>query len=95
MIFFTLEKCVVRCIIDLEVMKMLGVQLYTLRNCLNNDDNIRMTAKKLKEMGCLSVQLFHGEKELEKMCEIFSSEGIEIIGTLTSIDKLENDPNLF
>lgn len=74
---------------------MLGVQLYTLRNCLNNDDNVRMTAKKLKEMGCLSVQLFHGEKELEKMSEIFSSEGIEIIGTLTSIDKLENDPNLF
>ena len=74
---------------------MLGVQLYTLRKYLENDQAIKATAKKLKEMGCECVQLFHGDANLENICEIFSSEGINIIGTLSSLEVLEVNPDLF
>lgn len=74
---------------------MLGVQLYTLRKYLENDNDIKATAKKLKEMGCECVQLFHGDARLESICDIFSSEGINIIGTLSSLEVLEGNPELF
>lgn len=74
---------------------MLGVQLYTLRDYLDCEENVRMTAKRLKTLGCNCVQLFHGDEALEKMCDIFSSEGFNIIGTLSRLDKLESNPDLF
>ena len=74
---------------------MLGVQLYTLRKYLENEQDIKATAKKLKEMGCSCVQLFHGDAKLENICEIFASEGINIIGTLSTLEALEANPDLF
>ena len=74
---------------------MTGVQLYTLRRYLSKNEDITATAKRLKSMDCGCVQLFHGGRELEKICEIFSSEGIDITGTLSSLEELENNPELF
>ena len=74
---------------------MLGVQLYTVREHLGNDEAVRNTARKLKRMGCGCVQLFHSGSELERICGIFSEEGIDIIGTLSTLEELERYPEIF
>ena len=74
---------------------MLGVQLFTVRSYLETEQDIRDTAKKLKDMGCECVQLFHGDEKLETVCRIFSEEEIGILGTLSSLEVLEDNPTLF
>ncbi|MBE6651013.1 MAG: sugar phosphate isomerase/epimerase [Ruminococcaceae bacterium] len=79
----------------IEVIRMLGVQIYTLRDYLKDEREICDTAEKLKKMGCDCVQLCHGDQSLEEICRIFSEVGITVIGTLSNLDKLEKNPTLF
>lgn len=74
---------------------MLGVQIYTLRDKLGSDTEIKETAVSLKKLGCDCVQLCHGDDSLEKLCRIFSETGITVIGTLSNINALEKNGELF
>ena len=74
---------------------MFGVQIYTLRDYLKDDNEIKVTAEKLKKMGGHCIQLCHGDEKLEKMCRIFSEAGITIVGTLSNLDNLEKNTTLF
>ena len=73
-------------------MKRLGIQVYTLREYLNTDESCAETLKKLREMGCHTVQLCGGLEYMERCAKYCKENDLTIIGTLVSLDPFEKDP---
>ena len=73
------------------MIKKLGVQLYTIRDTMNNAENIRASFKKLKELGYDQAQTAGCAIPYTEFGKIAAEEGIEIIGTHDDFGKMVND----
>lgn len=74
------------------MIKKLGVQLYSVRDFIKTEQDIRSTFKKLKEIGYDEVQTAgSGEITYEKMGEIARECGITVQGTHYKFDTMKND----
>ena len=70
-------------------MKNLGAQLYTVREYLKDESEIKNTLSKIKQIGYASVQLF-GSAEFAEVCAKGCKEvGIEIAGVLSNLGGCE------
>lgn len=70
----------------------IGAQLYTVRNLLN-DDVIKSTLSKIKEIGYNAVQLYNlgSNDSIENCCEICNELGLKVSGILTDLDWCERN----
>lgn len=69
----------------------LGVQLYTVREHLNTEEDVRETFKKLKAIGYDQAQTAGCRISYEAFGEIAKEEGIEIVGTHDNFELMCND----
>jgi len=76
------------------MLKKIGVQIYNVRDYLNNAEEIRETMKKLKAMGYDQAHLIAPKIGYAEYGKIASEEGIEIVGTHDNFDVMLNDPEL-
>lgn len=67
----------------------LGLQLYTVRDHINDVQSLEATVERLVAMGYTQAQTA-GHESFE-MAEICKRHGMEIVGTHYSFDKIEND----
>lgn len=70
----------------------IGVQLYTIRDFMNNEDDIRASFKKLKAMGYDEAQTAGCAVPYELFGQIAREEGIAIVGTHDNFDMMANEP---
>ena len=73
------------------MIEKLGVQLYTVRDHMNTVQEVRETFKKLKDMGYDQAQTAGTKISYEDFGRIAQEEGLEIVGTHDSWDRLLND----
>lgn len=72
-------------------MTNLGAQLYTVREKLKSQDEIRLAIRRIKDIGYDSVQLF-GSLELIKNCVVACKlENVEIAGILADLPACESN----
>lgn len=69
----------------------LGVQLYTVRDFMNTETEVRETMKKLKSLGYDQAQTAGCKISYESLGNIAREEGIEIIGTHDNFEMMVND----
>jgi len=74
--------------------KKFGVQLYTVRDFMQTEDDIRASFKKLKAMGYDEAQTAGCKIPHADYGRIAREEGITIVGTHESFDVLSADPAL-
>lgn len=72
-------------------MKDFGIQLYTVRNTMDTAENIRMTFRRLREMGYTQGQTAGCAIPYAEYGQIAKEEGIEIIGTHDNFAAMEAD----
>lgn len=75
------------------MIKTLGVQLFTIRSAMTDEDTIRTSFKKLKELGYDEGQSAGFFVGAEKFAEIAKETGITICGTHCSFNELIADPD--
>lgn len=75
------------------MIKSLGVQLFTIRSAMADEDSIRASFKKLKELGYNEGQTAGFFVGAEKFAEIAKETGISICGTHCSFNDLIADPD--
>lgn len=73
------------------MIEKLGVQLYTVREHMNTPEEVRQTFKRLKSMGYDQVQTAGTKIPYEDFGRIAQEEGLEIVGTHDSWDRLLHD----
>lgn len=71
--------------------KKIGVQLYTIREFMNTEEEIRESFKKLKAIGYDQAQTAGCKISYEAFGKIAKEEGIEIVGTHDDYDLMVND----
>ena len=67
----------------------LGVQLYTVRDYLKDPEFADLTFRKLADLGYREVQTAGNE---ESLAELISKNGLQIVGTHYSLQKILNEP---
>ena len=72
----------------------LGLQLFTIRDTMNNAENIRMSFRKMKELGYDIGQTAGCAIPFAEFGKIAREEGIEICGTHDDMGKMLRDPEL-
>ena len=73
-------------------LKKLGLQLFTIRTGMGNAEDIRMSFRKIKEMGYDIGQTAGCSISYEEFCRIAREEGIEICGTHDNFELMVSDP---
>jgi len=73
-------------------LEKLGLQLFTIRNTMNNAENIRESFRKMKELGYDIGQTAGCAIPYDEFGKIAKEEGIEICGTHDSFELMLNDP---
>lgn len=73
--------------------KKLGVQLYTVRDSLQDPDFADLTFRRLAEMGYTEAHTAGNAFDAKLFGELLQKHGIQIIGTHYSWDKILNDPD--
>lgn len=79
-------------------MKNFGVQLFTVRNYLNSEEQIKDTLTKIQNMGYSSIQTIKNVFNVvsyQKFGEIAKDTGLEICGTFDDFDMMQNNPKQF
>ena len=69
-------------------MKEFGVQLYSVRDTMNDAEGIRDTFRKLREMGYTQVQTAGCEIPFADFGRIAAEEGLQIVGTHEPFDPM-------
>ena len=69
-------------------MKEFGVQLYSVRNTMNDAESIRDTFRKLREMGYTQAQTAGCEIPFADFGRIAEEEGLQIVGTHEPFDPM-------
>lgn len=69
----------------------LGVQLYTIRDYMNTEEEVRESFKKLKALGYDQAQTAGCKISYEAFGQIAKEEGIEIVGTHDNFELMVND----
>lgn len=69
-------------------MKEFGVQLYSVRDTMNDAAGIRDTFRKLREMGYTQVQTAGCEIPFADFGRIAAEEGLQIVGTHEPFDPM-------
>lgn len=69
----------------------LGVQLYTIRNFMNTEEEVRESFKKLKAIGYDQAQTAGCKISYEAFGKIAKEEGIEIVGTHENFRQMVDD----
>lgn len=70
----------------------LGVQLYTVRDFMNTEEDIKRTFDKLKKLGYDEAQTAGCNVDYETFGRLAKEAGITIVGTHDSFDVMLNDP---
>lgn len=73
-------------------MKKIGVQLYTIRDFMGDEESIRTSFKKLKAMGYDQAQTAGCAIPYETFGRIAQEEGLEIVGTHDDFGMMLNEP---
>ncbi len=74
------------------MIKELGLQLYSVRECMGNAEEIKSTMKKLKEIGYDTVQTAGMKIPVEEFADIVHSAGLSVCGTHSNFDVMLSDP---
>ena len=74
------------------MIEKLGLQLFTIRDTMNNAENIRESFKKMKALGYSVAQTAGCAIPYEDFGRIAAEEGIEICGTHDDLGKMLNAP---
>jgi glutamine synthetase len=72
-------------------MKEFGVQLYSVRDTMNDEAGIRETFRRLREMGYTQVQTAGCEIPFADFGRIAAEEGLQIVGTHEVFDSMYED----
>ena len=73
-------------------LKKLGLQLYSIRPAMENAEDIRMSFRRIKEMGYDIAQTAGCSIPYEEFGRIAREEGIEICGTHDNFELMVSDP---
>ncbi len=73
------------------MIKSIGLQLWSVKDYLKSEDEVKSTFKKLKEMGYDEVQTAGAPVPYEDLARIAKENGLKIVGTHYSFEKMEND----
>lgn len=76
---------------NLMKFEKLGVQLWTVRDAMNNAEEIAETFRKLKELGYDHVQTADCTIPYEEFGKLAADAGLEIIGTHDDFDTMKSD----
>ena len=76
------------------MIKRLGLQLFTIRDTMNSEENIRMSFRRIKELGYDNAQTAGCAIPYDVFGRIAREEGIEICGTHDDYNRMINDPEL-
>lgn len=74
------------------MIEKLGLQLFTIRDTMNNAENIRESFRKMKALGYTVGQTAGCAVPYEEFGKIAAEEGIEICGTHDDFGMMLNDP---
>ena len=74
-----------------KIIRELGIQLYTIREFMQNEKDIRESFRKLREYGYTQAQTGGCEIPYRDFGRIVWEEGIEIVGTHVDFDRMVND----
>ncbi len=72
-------------------MSKIGVQLFTIREYMKTAEDIRMSFRRVKELGYDQVQTAGCEIPYEQFGRIACEEGLEVVGTHDSFQKMCDD----
>ena len=72
--------------------KKLGLQLYTVRDHMNDEKSLDETFEKLIKMGYTEGQTAGANVELPAYAELAKKHGMTIVGTHYDFSKIVNDP---
>lgn len=75
-------------------MKEFGLQMFSVRDTMDTAENIRMTFRRLREMGYTQAQTAGCNIPYEEYGKIAAEEGIAIVGTHDSFQVMEEDFDL-
>lgn len=73
-------------------MNKIGLQLYTVRNSMNDSDSIRQTLDAVKKAGYDEVQLYGSLELSEETGTIAKDIGLDVLGTTGSFDEFIENP---
>jgi sugar phosphate isomerase/epimerase len=76
------------------MIKNLGLQLYTIRDFMKNEDDIRESFQKMRKYGYTQAQTAGCAIPYADFGRIAREEGIEIVGTHENFDRMINNFNL-
>ena len=71
--------------------KKFGVQLYTVRDFMNTDEEIANTFSKIKSIGYDSIQTSRALKDYDTFSELAKRSGLEICGTFDDFEMMQNN----
>ena len=74
------------------MIEKLGLQLYTIRDTMNNAENIRESFRKIRALGYTVGQTAGCAIPYEEFGKIAAEEGIEICGTHDDFGMMLNNP---
>lgn len=73
-------------------LEKIGLQLYTIRKYMGDEENIKRSFEKLKKMGIDEVQTADCAIPFEKYGQLAKDAGLTIVGTHDDFNRMCNDP---
>ncbi len=73
-------------------LKKLGLQLYTIRAYMKDEENIKRSFERLSKMGIEEVQTADCAIPFEKYGQLAKEAGLTIVGTHDDVNRMCNDP---
>lgn len=70
---------------------MIGLQLYTLRDLMTNEESTRAVLRRVKEIGYEGVQLAGSVSEVRTVAQMAGELGLRVIGFLGGVTDIENE----
>ena len=76
----------------MEKLTKLGVQLYTIRECMTTEEDIKVSFEKLKKLGYDEIQTAGCKIPYARFGELAREAGLTIVGTHDNFDLMYTDP---
>ena len=73
---------------------MIALQLYTVRELLKDEESVRKTLSRIKQIGYEGVQLACAVPDVRMIAQTATALGLQVLGFLGGVEQIENEADV-